>query len=163
MLVERSRTGRREPVMTELEMFLDQMLPSQIAAERAIHDGDVEPRLALWSRDDPVSLFGAVVPCETGWQDLERTFGVVASWFSDCTSYDFELVAAGVSGDLAYTVGFEHTSASVEGVPRTYSLRVTHVYRRENGAWRIVHRHGDSPPEDFRGTTGAARDALSTN
>jgi ketosteroid isomerase-like protein len=147
--------------MNDLEMFLDQMLPSQVAAERAIHDGDVKPRLALWSRHDPVSLFGAVVPCETGWDELERTFGVVASWFSDCTSYEFELVAAGVSGDLAYTVGFEHTSASVEGVPRTYSLRVTHVYRREDGVWRIVHRHGDSPPEDFRGTAGATGDALS--
>jgi ketosteroid isomerase-like protein len=149
--------------MTELELFLDQMLPSQVAAERAIHDGDVAPRLALWSRDDPVSLFGAVVPCETGWPDLERTFGMVASWFSHCTSYEFELVAAGVSGDLAYTVGFEHTTASVEGVPRTYSLRVTHVYRREDGAWRIVHRHGDSPPADFRSTTGAAQDALTAN
>jgi ketosteroid isomerase-like protein len=34
----------------------------------------------------------------------------------------------------------------VVGAPRTYTLRVTHIYRRENGQWRIVHRHGDLPP-----------------
>jgi ketosteroid isomerase-like protein len=143
--------------MTDLEKFLDEVMPAQLAAERAIRDGNVAPRLALWSRHDPVTLFGAAVNCETGWQDLERTFGEVASWFSECTSYEFELVAAGVSGDLAYTVGFEHTSTSVEGVPRTYTLRVTHVYRREDGAWRIVHRHGDSPPVVSRQQTDSAQ------
>jgi len=25
-------------------------------------------------------------------------------------------------------------------------VRVTHVYRRENGEWKIVHRHGDEVP-----------------
>jgi ketosteroid isomerase-like protein len=29
-----------------------------------------------------------------------------------------------------------------------YTLRVTHVYRREHGEWKIVHRHGDHPPID---------------
>lgn len=37
-------------------------------------------------------------------------------------------------GDTAYTVGFEHTSVSVNGVPRTYTLRATQIYRREAGA-----------------------------
>jgi ketosteroid isomerase-like protein len=57
--------------------------------------------------------------------------------------------------DLAYTVGFEHTAVSWDGVPlEPYTLRVTHVYRRENGEWKIVHRHGDrvsidqSPPAE---------------
>ena len=54
--------------------------------------------------------------------------------------------AAGVSGDLAYTVGYEHTTASVNGTPSSYILRVTHVYRRENGEWKVVHRHGDALP-----------------
>jgi ketosteroid isomerase-like protein len=45
---------------------------------------------------------------------------------------------------MAYTVGYEHTSVSVNGGPvEPYTLRVTHVYRRENGAWKVVHRHGD--------------------
>src|SRR5215207_5398532 len=26
------------------------------------------------------------------------------------------------------------------------TLRVTHIYRREHGDWKLVHRHGDHPP-----------------
>ncbi len=135
---------------TEVEDFLDDVLPRQVAAERAIHNGDVEPRLAMWSHRDPVTLFGAVLSA-SGWDELDAAFKTVASWFSDSAEYDFEVVAAGASGDLAYTVGFEHNKVKVDGQRRTYSLRVTHVYRREDGQWKIVHRHADSPPAKAEG------------
>jgi ketosteroid isomerase-like protein len=132
---------------TEVKEFLDDMLPRQVTAERAIHNGDVAPRLALWSHRDPVTLFGAALS-GSGWEQLSADFTTVASWFSDSQEYDVEIVAAGASGDLAYTVGYEHNVVSVRGKPSTYTLRVTHVYRRENGEWRIVHRHADAPPGD---------------
>jgi ketosteroid isomerase-like protein len=81
--------------------------------------------------------------------EVTRISRWVASRFSNCTAYRFELIAAGASGDLAYTVGYEHSSRSVDGGPVTSNtLRVTHVYRRENGEWKIVHRHADFPPVD---------------
>jgi hypothetical protein len=46
---------------TAVDDFLAEMLPKQVAAETAIHNGDVELRLALWSRKDPVTLFGVGV------------------------------------------------------------------------------------------------------
>jgi ketosteroid isomerase-like protein len=130
---------------TAVDDFLAEMLPKQVAAETAIHNGDVEPRLALWSRTDPVTVFGAKRSA-TGWAELDSMFHSVASWFSDSTEYDFEVVAAGASGDLAYTVGYEHNRVKVDGQPTTYTLRATHVYRREHGHWRIAHRHADFPP-----------------
>jgi ketosteroid isomerase-like protein len=135
--------------MSDRDDFLATFIPRQIEAEKAIQRGDVEPRLALWSRADPVTLFGAWGPCKSGWDDVERTFRWVASRFSAGTDYELELVAADVSGDMAYTVGYERTSSSVDGGPVTPNvLRVTHIYRREDGEWRIVHRHGDHAPED---------------
>jgi ketosteroid isomerase-like protein len=147
---------------TETEAFLAEMLPKQRAAEHAIHQGDVEPRLSLWSRRDPVTLFGAKLSA-TGWADLEPVFRKVATWFSDSEEYEFEIIAAGASGDLAYTVGYEHNHVKVEGEPRTYTLRVTHVYRREDGEWRIVHRHGDLPPVEGEPLFPADADAPSAN
>jgi ketosteroid isomerase-like protein len=38
--------------------------------------------------------------------------------------------------------------AQVYGETRQYTLRATHVWRREDGEWKIVHRHGDVPPAD---------------
>jgi ketosteroid isomerase-like protein len=93
-------------------------------------------------------------PAEVG-----RTFQWVASRFSDCTAYEFDLVAAGASGDLAYTVGYERSSVSVDGGPvRDNVVRLTRIYRRESGDWKIVHRHGDHPPVDE--SPAAAGDGL---
>ena len=115
-------------------------------AEIAVHNGDVEPRRAIWSRSDPVTVLGAWMNA-SGQLELDELFAHLAENFSDCTSYEFELLEAEVRGDTAYTVGFEHTSASVNGVPRTYTLRVTQIYRREDGEWKVAHRHGSVPPE----------------
>ncbi len=136
--------------MSELDDFLADVLPRQVAAEEAIHNGDPAPRLAMWSPREPVTLFGAATS-QRGWGGVSQTFRWLAARFSDCTSYRYELIAAGASGDLAYTVGYEHTAVSVGGVPvAPYTLRVTHVYRREGGEWKVVHRHGDHPPVDQR-------------
>jgi ketosteroid isomerase-like protein len=134
--------------MSDLDDLLDETLARQVKAEEALHNGDAEPRLAMWSTQDPVTLFGAARSL-SGAEEVRRFFRQLASEFSDCTAYRFELVAAGVSGDLAYTVELEHTSVSVDGVPvEPYTLRVTQVYRREDGEWKVVHRHGDQIPID---------------
>jgi ketosteroid isomerase-like protein len=132
--------------MDETQAFLDDVMPRQLAAELAIHNGDPGPRKAMWSHRDPLTLLGAEIVCVTGAEAVHAAFDTVASWFSDSTHYDIELIAAGASGDLAYTVVYEHSSCSRGGVPTTYRLRVTHGYRREDGEWRIVHRHADEPP-----------------
>jgi hypothetical protein len=85
-----------------------------------------------------------------GVDELGRIFRWLGSRFADCTADRFELVGAGVSGDLAYTVGYEHAAASMDGAPTQYTLRATHLYRREHGEWKIVHRHGNFPPVDDR-------------
>jgi ketosteroid isomerase-like protein len=132
--------------MSDLDDFLATTLARQVQAEEALHNGDPEPRLAMWSTQDPVTVLGALRSA-SGWDQVSRLFRWLGSGFSDCTSYRFELLAAGVSGDLAYTVGHEHTSVSWDGTPLDpYTLRVTHAYRREDGEWRIVHRHADAPP-----------------
>lgn len=135
--------------MIELEIFLNTFLPLQIKAEKDIHNGILEPRLELWTKNDPVTLFGAFGPCNVGTEAVTKTFEWVASVFSNCSEYNFELIAADISGDLAYTVGYEHSIRSVNNGPQEAStLRVTHIYRRENNEWKIVHRHADFLPKD---------------
>ena len=115
-------------------------------AEVALHNGDAAPRRALWSRNEPVTVLGAWRNA-SGQAELDELFGHLAKSFSDCTSYAFEVLEAEVLGDVAYSVGLEHTSTSVNGVPRSYTLRATQIYRREDGEWKVAHRHGSAPPE----------------
>jgi ketosteroid isomerase-like protein len=130
--------------MSELDDFLSTTLPRQIEAEEALHNGDPEPRLRMWSRNDPVTVLGALGIAQSGSDTLTNTFRWLASRYSNCTAYDFELLAAGANGDLAYTVGIERCTRSFAGgPPESTTVRATHAYRRENGEWKIAHRHGD--------------------
>ena len=133
----------------ETREFVDEFLPKHVEAERLIHAGDAQPRIDLWSRNDPITVLGAKESAQ-GWAQLEPMFKTVAGWFSDPVSYEFELIAARASGDLAYAVGYERNEVSFQGNPGIYTLRATHVFRREDGEWRTVHRHADVPPEAGR-------------
>ena len=125
-----------------MDEFLADVLPRLHATEVALHEGDPGPRAALWSHADPVTLFGAERSASR-WQELDATFRWVASRFSGCRSIDHEVVAAGASGDLAYLVAIERITATVNGEEVSYALRATTVFRREEGSWKAVHRHGD--------------------
>lgn len=130
--------------MSELQEFLETFIPRQEAADKALHKGDPEPRMELWSHADPVTVLGAFGMAASGWDEVSDTFRWVASQFSGCEDFRLEVIAAGVSGDLAYTAGFETSKVSRDGGPlKPHRLRVSHAYRRENGEWKIVHRHGD--------------------
>jgi len=131
--------------LTETDDFLVDVLPRLKQVETALHNGDAGPRTALWSHDDPVTLFGARL-MGTGWTQIGQAFEQLASRFSN-GSFDVEIIAAGASGDLAYIVGIERSMASVGGAAaEAYELRVTEVFRREDGEWKVVHRHADPLP-----------------
>jgi ketosteroid isomerase-like protein len=119
-------------------------------AETALHNGDAEPRLALWSSREPVSVLGAWRSA-TGQEEVRDLFRTLAETFSDCTSHVYEIVAADVLGDMAFTAGYERTQAVINGERRRYVLRVTQIYRREDGEWKVAHRHGDTAESTTEG------------
>jgi ketosteroid isomerase-like protein len=132
--------------MSDRDDFLAWVESDLTAAERTLHDGDAAPRRALWSTREPVSVLGAWRNA-VGQAEIDDLFAALEASFSNGTSFELEIVACDVVGDVAYTAAFEHISASVNGEPRTYTLRATQVYRREDGQWRVAHRHGDTVAE----------------
>lgn len=131
------------------QSFLDEWLPVQHETGRAMHSGDPSSWIAAWSHTEPVSVFGAGVRGRAGWAEVRRTIDWVAGRFAACDDYEYVLITADVHGDVAYTCGFErYTAIRADGDRVTTELRVTQIYRREDGRWKIVHRHGDHPPTD---------------
>jgi ketosteroid isomerase-like protein len=129
--------------MNATEQFLDEMMPRIHEAEMALHNGNPGPRYEMWSHTDPVTVFGAAFS-PIGWAEVGPMFEKLASSFSDCRSCEWEVVAADVGDDFAYLLAIERTTASIGGAePKAYSLRSTTIFRRENGDWKIVHRHAD--------------------
>jgi len=89
--------------MSDREDFLAWFNTDWRAAEDALHNGDASPRFKIWSERKPVTLFGAWLNA-TDPAGAREVFLNLAESFSEATSSDIELVAADVSGDLAYTV-----------------------------------------------------------
>ena len=129
------------------EAFAD-ALSRERSAEAAIYRGDPGPFKELWSRGDDISLFGAFGPCKKGWHQVGKTVDWVASRYREgVVTAEYEVVHEGA--DLAYTVGYEIGDVILDGAPMIRQrLRVTQIYRREGGEWRLIHRHGDFAPAD---------------
>jgi ketosteroid isomerase-like protein len=63
---------------------------------------------------------------------------------------ELRLIQHYTSGDLLVLVLLEEQTSDIAGhAAHPWSLRVTQVYRREDGAWKLVHRHAD-PLTRFR-------------
>jgi ketosteroid isomerase-like protein len=127
------------------------LLHRMVAALNALLTGDPQPFNALWSHADDVSVFGGFGGVERGWDPVEQDTRLAASRFTDGQLIGIALVSLGASanGDLAFSVWIERAQARLAGSDAAIPLavRVTHIFRREEGAWRLLHRHGDRSTE----------------
>jgi hypothetical protein len=69
-----------------VEEFRSTILARHIEAEEAFVSGDPRPRMELWSKRDPMTLFGAIGMSESGWEQLSQTFGWVVRRLSAVSS-----------------------------------------------------------------------------
>ncbi|MGN7198555.1 nuclear transport factor 2 family protein [Arthrobacter sp. SAFR-044] len=129
--------------MSDRDDFVQWINTTLHDAEVALHNGDADPRRAIWSRNEPVSILGAFRNAY-GLEEVEQIFRFLEDSFSHCTSWELELHACDVTGDMAYTAGIERISFRRDGEPTNLTLRATQVYRREDGQWRVAHRHADA-------------------
>jgi ketosteroid isomerase-like protein len=115
----------------------------------ALMGGNPGPYTDCWARADDVTLYGAWGPVDKGFPTVLDTLRWVAS--RSIGGVKVELRVLVECGDFAYTVGLEHHTISVDGGPtHEMILRVTQIYRRIDGEWRVVHRHADILPPDQR-------------
>jgi ketosteroid isomerase-like protein len=140
--------------MAELDTLAAELWRRQHEAEDALVHGDVGPRLEMWSHREPVTLFAALGPSKSGWSELEPMFRAVASRVSRGRDVSYELIAFDAAGDIAWTVGVSRFTVSIDGGPPSpRTLRLTHLYRREGGEWKVVHEHSDFQPPDHETPT----------
>jgi ketosteroid isomerase-like protein len=133
---------------------LAKTLEQMTAALTAMLNGDPDPTIDSWADSDDSTLFGAWGPIAPGHKPVTDTMRWVGSRFTGADAVDIENTVVASSGGLAYTVGFERGHVSVDGGPmRDMVLRVTHIYRRIDGEWKLVHRHADFAPPDQRNTS----------
>ena len=102
--------------------------------------GDAGPLMQIWSHSPDVTAMNPYGGREVGWEQVRAGWEQGAQLFSSgyVTLRD-PLIRA--SDNLAYETGTEVGQVTVAGQPTSLEYRVTNVYRREAGGWKIVHDH----------------------
>src|SRR5215213_1325234 len=98
-----------------------------------------------YSHQDDVTLANPFGPPARGWDEVAQTLEHAASHYTDGEATGFENVAKTMTPELAYTVEIERCQAKVEGREDVtpIAVRVTTIFRSEEGEWKVVHRHAD--------------------
>ena len=116
------------------------------AALNSMINGDPAPLGDIWSHSDDVTTMHPIGGREVGWAEVEGPWAQVAGLSSGGqVELDDQLIRVG--GNMAYEVGTERGQATMAGEQVSIDQRVTNIYRREGGSWKIVHHHTDLSPE----------------
>ena len=115
------------------------------AALNRMANGDAGPMAEIWSHSAAVTTMHPIGSREVGWDEVKEPWRQVAGLASDGQiKLNDQLIQ--VSGDMAYEVGTEQGQFKLSGQQVSFDLRVTNIYRREAGEWKIVHHHTDLSP-----------------
>jgi ketosteroid isomerase-like protein len=109
-------------------------------------NGDPGPMVELWSQGSDVATMHPLGGRELGWEEVRAGWEQAAQAISEGQISLDDLVVIPIADDVAYTLGTEHGQMKVGGEPVRIDWRVTNIYRREGGGWRIVHHHADVSP-----------------
>jgi ketosteroid isomerase-like protein len=107
--------------------------------------GNSKPFTSMISHEDDVTLYNPWVPVARGWNQVEQAADFGATKFREGRVISFENLTKVVTDKIAYVVGTEQYETKVGGEeePSRVALRVTSIFRREEGTWKVVHRHAD--------------------
>jgi ketosteroid isomerase-like protein len=117
------------------------------AAVNRLLNGDAKPMVEVWSHGPDVTTMHPVPGRQVGWEEVRATWKQTASLTSDGQVTVHDLLVR-VGSDLAYTIGAEHVEVTFAGQQVQDEHRVANIYRREAGAWKMVHHHADLSPQD---------------
>jgi ketosteroid isomerase-like protein len=125
---------------------VDQLIEQYQQALGEFMKGNPEPVQKLFSHREDVSLANPLGPPAHGWEQVAQTIERAASNFRDGEFLSAEIIERNVTPELAYALWLERAKAKVSGEEDIFvpiALRVTMIFRPEDGEWKIVHRHAD--------------------
>lgn len=122
--------------------------PAALAALRSaladVANGDIAAIKALYSHSDEATSFYGWGGYEKGWEAVSKRWDWAGQQFKGGT-VAHENVTTVVGNDIALVTDIESFEVALApgAAPSRWTNRVTHVFRFEDGAWRLLHRHAN--------------------
>ena len=104
--------------------------------------GNHEPVMELFSQRENVVLCNPFVPFARGSEQVVQSLERAASHFED-GEVVYENMAKYATPEVGYIIEAEQFRAKLDGREGSGALRSTNIFRREDGVWKVVHRHAD--------------------
>jgi ketosteroid isomerase-like protein len=122
-----------------------QFMKQREAVASAYVTGDAGPLTKISTTQSPASFFGPGGGVEQGAEQVLETNVLGAKHFRPGGVSRLEVLQLQADERLAYWVGLQHAlvQSPDRPTPAEMTLRVTEIFRREDGAWKLVHRHAD--------------------
>ena len=107
--------------------------------------GNPEPVKKLFSHREDVTLNNPFSSPARGWDEVAATIERAASPFRDGEVLSVEIIQKNTTAEFAYVVEIERGETRIDGREEItpWALRVTMIFRPEDGTWKVVHRHAD--------------------
>lgn len=112
------------------------------AALNRVVEGDTGPMADIWSHTAEVTAMHPIGGRQVGWDEVQQSWQQVASVFTGGWVRRTDQIIH-VDGDLAYELGTEQGQVDIGEKQIQMKHRVTNIYRREGGEWKLVHHHAD--------------------
>jgi|SRR5215211_266122 len=122
---------------------VDELIEQFHLAQGEFVKGNPEPVKRLLSQREDVTLNNPLSPPARGWDEVAATMERAASPFRDGEFHSAEVIEKHATSEFAYVVEIERGKAKIGGSEEItpWALRVTMIFRPEDGTWKIVHRH----------------------
>jgi ketosteroid isomerase-like protein len=130
------------------------VLTSLHDAMAKVANGDTSAIRALYSHSAEATSFYGWGGYEKGWDAVSRRWDWAGKQFQGGT-VSYQNVTTVVTAELAYTTDIETFKVRMAGMdaPTQWSNRVTHVFRAEQGEWRLLHRHANRLEDQYQPST----------
>lgn len=122
----------------------DRFLKTREAAATAYTRGSGDEVAALSTVTEPATFFGPEGGVMRGAATIAGAYRASASKFGSRGMSELNVMQMAEGGDIAYWAGVQNATLEMNGKLVPMSLRVTELFRREGGEWKLVHRHADA-------------------
>jgi ketosteroid isomerase-like protein len=119
-------------------------------AAASIANGETEHLDKSVTHTDPATFFSPLGGAVTGAAEVKSRYESDAKMFDSGGESRLEVLHMDAAGDLAYWTGFQRGTLKFRGKPdpTPQNLRITEVFRRIDGEWKMIHRHADPLAEE---------------
>ena len=113
----------------------------------AVKAKDIAKIMANYQPGEKLVVFDVTPPREyVGWEAYKKDWQDFLDMFDGPITFDINDLSITTDGNMAYSYSFQHNAGKMKnGSAPDITVRVTDVYRKSGGKWRIVHEHVSVP------------------